>query len=248
MPLLMAALHSDVFALNLGKMKTLILFDIDGTLLWPNGAGSLAMKRALTEIYGTSGALDQVSMAGNTDRGIIHQALTGDGFAPEDIQAHWEPFTQALARHMTVTVFERQVNACPGVPALLDTLVARDDVLLGLVTGNMERTAPIKLRAAGIDPGLFRVGGYGSDDGDRNRLPAIAARRAEALVGQRFPGRSIVVVGDTPADVACGKRVGARTVAVATGVLTLEALQTTDPDHLLLNFSDLKETMKAILP
>jgi phosphoglycolate phosphatase-like HAD superfamily hydrolase len=229
-------------------MKKLILFDIDGTLLWPNGAGSLAMKRALTEVYGTPGALDQVSMAGMTDRGIIHQALTGDGFAPEDIQAHWEPFTQALARHMMVTVLERPVSVCPGVPALLDALAACDDVLLGLVTGNMENTAPIKLRAVGISPDLFRVGGYGSDDGDRNRLPAIAARRAEALTGQRFPGRAIVVIGDTPADVACGKSVGARTVAVATGVLPSEALQAADPDHLLPGFSDLNATMKAILP
>jgi phosphoglycolate phosphatase-like HAD superfamily hydrolase len=229
-------------------MKTLILFDIDGTLLWPNGAGSRAMKRALTEIYGTPGALDRVSMAGMTDRGIIHQALTGAGFSPSKIEARWEPFTRALARHMKVTVIECQVSLCPGVPALLDALTTRDDVLLGLVTGNMENTAPLKLQAAGIDPSLFRVGGYGSDDGDRNRLPAIAARRAEALTGQRFPGRSIVVVGDTPADVACGKRVGARTVAVATGVLPIEALQAADPDHLLPDFSNLEQATKAILP
>ena len=121
-------------------------------------------------------------------------------------------------------------------------------MLLGLVTGNMENTAPIKLRAAGINPGLFRVGGYGSDDGDRNRLPAIAARRAEALTGQRFPGRSIVVVGDTPADVACGKSVGAHTVAVATGVLPSETLQAAGPDHLLPGLSDVDAAMRAILP
>jgi phosphoglycolate phosphatase len=230
------------------QMKKLILFDIDGTLLWPNGAGSLAMKRALTEIYGTPGALDQVSMAGMTDRGIIHQALTGAGFSPGKIQAHWEPFTGALARHMKLTVVERRVSLCPGVPSLLDALAARDDVLLGLVTGNMESTAPIKLRAAGINPDLFRVGGYGSDEGDRNKLPAIAAWRAEALTGQRFSGRSIVVVGDTPADVACGKCVGARTVAVATGVLPVKVLQAAEPDHLLLDFSDFEQAIIAILP
>jgi phosphoglycolate phosphatase len=230
------------------EMRKLILFDIDGTLLWPNGAGSLAMKRALTEIYGTPGALDQVSMAGMTDRGIIHQALTGAGLSPGEIQARWEPFTHALARHMAVTVVERRVSLCPGVPALLDALAARDDVLLGLVTGNMENTAPIKLRAAGLNPDLFRVGGYGSDDGDRNRLPAIAARRAEALSGRRFPGHALVVVGDTPADVACGRSVGARTVAVATGVLPIEVLQAADPDQLLLDFSDFEQAIKAILP
>jgi len=229
-------------------MTKLVLFDIDGTLLLPNGAGSLAMQRALTEIYGTPGVLDQVSMAGMTDRSIIHQALTGAGFSPDEIQARWKPFTAALARHMALTVVERQVSLCPGVPALLDALAARDNVMLGLVTGNMENTAPIKLRAAGINPDLFRVGGYGSDDGDRNRLPAIAARRAEALTGRRFPGHSLVVVGDTPADVACGKSVGARTVAVATGVLPIEVLRAADPDHLLPDFSDFKQATKAILP
>jgi phosphoglycolate phosphatase len=228
-------------------MSRLVLFDIDGTLLWPNGAGALAMYRALTEVYGTAGALDHVYMAGMTDRAIIHQALTGGGLSPEAMQAHWESFSLAMARHLTATVVECGVRPCPGVPALLDALVARDDVLLGLVTGNLENTAPIKLRAAAIDPDLFRVGGYGSDASDRDRLPAIAARRAEALTGQRFSGRTIVVVGDTPADVACGKAVGARTVAVATGVPPIEALRAARPDVLLSDLSDLQRTLRVIL-
>jgi phosphoglycolate phosphatase len=229
-------------------MPTLVLFDIDGTLLWPDGAGSLAMKRALTKVYGTTGTLAQIHMAGMTDRTIIHQALTGGGLSPEEIQARWETFATTLAQHMTVTVIERGVRPCPGVPTLLDALAARDDVLLGLVTGNLEHTSPVKLRAAGIDPGLFRCGGYGSDDGDRNKLPAIAARRAEALTGRRFTGRDIVVVGDTPADVVCGRSVGARTVAVATGIPPLEALQAARPDALLPDLSDLKRALSAILP
>lgn len=228
-------------------MSTLVLFDIDGTLLWPNGAGALAMRRALTEVYGTAGALGQAIMVGMTDRAIVHQALTAGGLSPAEIQAHWERFTLALARHMVVTVVECDVRRCPGVLALLDALSAHDDVLLGLETGNLERTSPIKLRAVGIDPGLFRVGGYGSDDGDRNKLPAIAAQRAEALTGQRLAGRDIVVVGDTPADVACGKAVGARTVAVATGFSPLEMLQAAGPDYLLPDLSDLESALRAIL-
>jgi phosphoglycolate phosphatase len=228
-------------------MSKLILFDIDGTLLWPNGAGTLAMRRALTEVYGSPGTLDQIYMAGMTDRAIIHQALTGRGFSPDEIETHWERFAQALARHMAATVIECQVRSCPGVPALLHTLAGRDDVLLGLVTGNMANTAPVKLRAAGIAPGLFRVGGYGSDDGDRNRLPAIAAQRAEALTGHSFQGTAIVVVGDTPADVACGKAVGARTVAVATGVPAIDELMAAHPDVLLPDLSNLGSAVGAIL-
>jgi phosphoglycolate phosphatase len=255
-PLVVAFIHRDDDKQNRPAWRSryhrptmckLILFDIDGTLLRPNGAGSLAMKRALIETYGTSGILEQIYIAGMTDRAIIHQALAEGGFSPDEIQARWAPFTYALARHMAVTVVERQVSLCPGVLDLLNTLATRDDVLLGLVTGNLENTAPIKLDAVGIAPKLFRVGGYGSDDADRNKLPAIAAQRAEALTGRRFRGRDIVVVGDTPADVDCGRAVGAWTVAVATGHPPTEALEAAKPDRLLSDLSDLDAALTAIL-
>ena len=205
------------------------------------------MERALTETYGTFGTLRQFSTAGMTDRSIVYQALCETGLAADEIVAHWEAFARALAVHMNVTVRECQARICPGVSALLGALSRRTDVLLGLVTGNLENTAPIKLRAVGIEPDLFLVGGFGSDDSDRNRLPAIAASRAEILTGQRFAGDAIVVVGDTAADVACGRAVGARIVAVATGVLPLEALRAAKPDALLMDLSDLNQTLKAIL-
>lgn len=228
------------------NMPKLVLFDIDGTLLWSDGAGALAMRQALLEVYGTAGALEQIYMAGMTDRAIVHQAL-GD-HEPAEIQAGWQSFGLALARHMTQTVTERQVQACPGVLDLLNALHARHkEVLLGLATGNLAITAPIKLRAAGIEPGLFRVGGYGSDAADRNELPAIAAQRAEALTGLRFAGRNIVVVGDTPADVTCGQAVGARTVAVSTGYPFLQALQAAAPDVLLPDLANLETALQAIL-
>lgn len=228
-------------------MSKLVLFDIDGTLLWPNGAGSLAMERALNEVYGTAGVLNQIYMAGMTDLSIIHQALAGGGLSRDEIRPRWESFNLAMAHHMAITVEECGVAPCPGVHALLSALAARDDVLLGLETGNLQNTAPIKLRAVEINPGFFRVGGYGSDASDRNKLPAIAARRAKALTGQRFKGRAIVVVGDTPADVACGRAVGAWTVAVATGSPSIAELEAAKPDRMLLDFSDLEEALEAIL-
>jgi phosphoglycolate phosphatase-like HAD superfamily hydrolase len=226
-------------------MPKLILFDIDGTLLWSNGAGALALRRAMVEVYGTAGALEQIYLAGMTDRAIVQQAL--DDHNPQEIQAGWENFSLALARHMTQAVTERQVRACPGVLDLLSALHARQNVLLGLATGNLEITAPIKLRAAGIEPGPFRVGGYGSDDADRNKLPAIAAQRAEALTGARFAGHDIVIVGDTPADIACGKAVGARTVAVATGFPPPRVLQAAAPDALLPDLANLATALQTIL-
>jgi phosphoglycolate phosphatase len=226
----------------------LVLFDIDGTLVWPNGAGSLAMERALTEVLGTAGRLARIYMAGMTDRAIILQALEHDGFDEGAMAARWEPLAKALARHLRATVVECGLRPCPGVPALLDTLRAREDIVLGLVTGNMEITAPIKLEAAGIDPSIFSVGAYGSDHADRNRLPAIAARRAELVTGRRYSGGDIVVVGDTPADIVCGKTVGARTVAVATGSLSSTTLEEAAPDCLLTDFTNLEEALQAILP
>jgi phosphoglycolate phosphatase len=228
-------------------MTRLVLFDIDGTLVWPNGAGALAMQRALEEVFGTSGGLEDVAMVGMTDRSIIQQALAGSGLSAADIQARWEAFAQALGRHMESTVIERQLRACPGAIALLEALAAREDVLLGLVTGNLENTAPIKLRAAGIDPVIFRVGGFGSDHGDRNELPAIAARRAAMLTGETFAGQNIVVVGDTPADVACGKAVGGCTVAVATGSLPRDRLVAARPDYLFPDLTDGEAVISAIL-
>jgi len=130
---------------------------------------------------------------------------------------------------------------------LLNTLTAQEGIVLGLVTGNLQVTAPIKLQAVGIAPSWFQVGGYGSDDQDRDKLPAIAARRAQTLTGHSFVGRQIVVIGDTPADVACGKAVGARTIGVLTGALANDRLEAAEPDHLLPDFSDLDHTLKTIL-
>jgi phosphoglycolate phosphatase-like HAD superfamily hydrolase len=228
-------------------VNQLILFDIDGTLLWPQKSGALAMERALTEVFGTSGALHKVSMAGMTDRAILRQAFIDGTLSPQEIEAKWEHFTKAMESHLTATVKECDVQPCPGVIPLLDNLAARQDLLLGLVTGNLQNTAPIKLHAAGIDPHLFRIGGYGSDDSDRNKLPALAAHRAWLLTGHTFTGPDIVVVGDTPADVAAGKAVGARTVVVATGSPSTETLRTAKPDCLLPDLSDLEHSLQAIL-
>jgi phosphoglycolate phosphatase len=228
-------------------MTRLVLFDIDGTLVWPNGAGALAMQRALEEVFGTSGGLEDVAMVGMTDRSIIQQALAGSGLSAANINEHWDAFSHALARHMESTVVERQLSPCPGAVTLLEALAAREGVLLGLVTGNLENTAPIKLRAAGIDPAIFGVGGFGSDHGDRNELPAIAAQRARTLTGVSFSGSDIVVVGDTPADVACGRAVGGCTVAVATGSLPLDRLVAARPDYLFPDLTDREAVIAAIL-
>jgi phosphoglycolate phosphatase-like HAD superfamily hydrolase len=119
-------------------------------------------------------------------------------------------------------------------------------VLLGLLTGNIAPGASLKLQAAGIAPERFRVGAFGSDHELRPELPAIAQRRASDLLGYDVPGRMMVIVGDTPADVQCGRGVGARAVAVATGHFTVADLAAHSPHAVLEDFSDLNAALEAI--
>ena len=128
---------------------------------------------------------------------------------------------------------------CPGVLPLLETLRQRDDAVLGLVTGNIVSTAPLKLKAGTIDPTQFRVGAYGSDHMDRNRLPGIAMKRASELTGLLFNGNNTVVIGDTPADILCARAGKTTAVAVASGWHAAPTLAKYKPDYLL---EDLKET------
>jgi phosphoglycolate phosphatase-like HAD superfamily hydrolase len=139
------------------------------------------------------------------------------------------------------------VTLMPGFPRILDRLEAERGVVIGLLTGNLERGAILKLRAAGIDPGRFKVGAYGSDSPDRPDLPAIAARRAEPFFGWAPSGSEVVIIGDTPADIACGLGIGARAVAVATGSYSVAQLEACGPHAVFNDLSDTERALEAIL-
>ena len=130
---------------------------------------------------------------------------------------------------------------------LLTELQNRDDVLVGLLTGNSYSTSPLKLRAAGIDLALFRVGAYGSDDFDRNRLPALAIQRAGELTGMSFTGADAVIIGDTPADVLCARAGKATAVSVASGWHSAETLAQYHPDYLFEDLSDTAAVLSALV-
>jgi phosphoglycolate phosphatase-like HAD superfamily hydrolase len=170
------------------------------------------------------------------------------GFSDADIDARMPALLDDyLARlEHTVTSGEHGVRMHLGIPSLLDALEARTDVLLGLLTGNVESGASLKLRAAGLDPARFRVGAFGSDHEDRPALPAIAQSRAAALLGRAVAGDAVVIIGDTPADVACGRGIGARAVAVATGHFTTTDLAAHDPHAVFEDFTDLEASVRAI--
>lgn len=228
-------------------MQRLVLFDIDGTLLRAGGAGKRAFHEALVEVFGTTGPIAGYSFAGRTDPQITRELLRGaelpDDAIDAGLPALWASYLGRLERELEAQPAAR----LPGVEPLLKRIEeAGDPLLLGLLTGNVAGGARLKLESAGIGFDRFRVGAFGSDHADRPSLPAIAVERAEALVGRRYAGKEIVIIGDTPLDIACGVHLGVRTIATATGTHGMEELAGHDPDHLFEDLSDLEAVWAAI--
>lgn len=203
----------------------LVLFDIDGTVLLSDGAGKRAVRRALSEVYGSSGPIDH-RFDGKTDPQIVRELLRSDGHADDHIDGH---MPRALDRYVEVLTEElsspgHKPRALPGVVRLLDALALRSDVVLGLLTGNVVEGARAKLSAVGIDPDRFAVGAYGSDHETRAELPSIARQRVHATRGHIVSGEDIVIIGDTPSDVQCGRSLGVRAIGVATGHYSVNEL------------------------
>ncbi|HQA68515.1 MAG TPA: haloacid dehalogenase-like hydrolase [Aggregatilineales bacterium] len=226
-------------------LRYLVLFDIDGTLLWPDRAGRDSMRAALERVYGTAGPIDSFPFAGRTDSAIVRDLMAAAGIAEDIVQARFDELAATLEDEMHTRLADgrHNIRACPGALALVEALDARDDVLLGLLTGNLEPTARIKLAAAGYDPDMFRVGAFGGESPVRADLVPLAVERARALTGVDFRGKQIVVIGDTPEDVRCGEALGVQTVAVLTGWNTREELEAASPDVI---FDDLTDTGAVI--
>lgn len=228
-------------------MRRLVLFDIDGTLLSSGGAGKRAFADALVEVFGTAGPVDAYSMAGRTDPQIARELLTAAGVEASRIEAALDGLWRVYVRNLEREIAGTEVHTFPGVHALVERVeAAGNGVLPGLLTGNVAEGARLKLERAGIGFARFRVGAFGSDHADRPELPAVAVARAEALTGHRYRGKEIVVVGDTPLDVACGRHLGVRTIAVATGGHPREELAACDPDHLFDDLADTARVWEAI--
>jgi phosphoglycolate phosphatase len=226
----------------------LVLFDIDGTILLTAGAGRRAITAALAELVGDSAAFGRIRFDGKTDPQIVTELLAAAGDpGPHDghrIRTVCERYVALLERELATTTGTRLM---PGFPEILDRLEGSNGVVLGLLTGNLERGAALKLRAAGLDPARFRVGAYGSDAAHRPDLPPIAARRAEPFFGRAPAGAEVVIIGDTPADVTCGAGMGARAVAVATGAYSVEQLAACGAHAVFSDLGDTDRVLEAIL-
>src|SRR4029079_8198643 len=208
----------------------LVLFDIAGTILLTDGAGRRAVQRALLEVFGSTGTADH-RFDGKTDPQIVRELMRIAGHADERIDAEMSTLFERYVDYLQeeLRAGAEDVRVMPGVPELLDALEAHHAATLGLLTGNLAAGARAKLVAAGIDPDRFAVGAYGSDHETRAELPAVAQRRAREELGLIFDGRDVVVIGDTPADLNCGKAIGARAIGVATGHYSVEDLASHEP-------------------
>jgi phosphoglycolate phosphatase-like HAD superfamily hydrolase len=225
-----------------------VLFDIDGTILWTDGAGRRAVCQALTEHFGAGGPARH-EFDGKTDRQIVRELMRHEGVEDHAVEAGLESvitrYVELLRAELAGGLADRHVF--PGVRALLDELEARDDVLLGLLTGNVREGAAVKLASVGIDAGRFRVGAFGSDHESRPELPEIARARAEALLSAAVSGRDVVVIGDTPADMRCGGSIGARAIGVATGRYSVEDLRASGGAAVFTDLLNTRAVVRAIM-
>lgn len=228
-------------------VRHLVLFDIDGTILQSGGAGRDAMERALSAVFGTTGD-PAYRYDGKTDRQIIREQMLRSGFSGADVDARMESvvelYTSSLREFLTEPT--RHVSMYPGVALLLQQLQSRDDTVVGLLTGNIEPGARLKLAAVGLDIASFRVNAFGSDHEARGELPAIAQRRMREMFGLDLAGRELVVIGDTPADIDCGRALGARAIGVATGRYSVKELAQHSPFAVFEDLSDTSAVMATI--
>ncbi len=216
-------------------MTTLLLWDIDGTLINSGGAGMRALRTALKNCFSIEGSLDDIDFAGRTDRWIMRRV-----FAKFDLPATEENFARYLEVYLAALPTELAgpgAHVLPGVRDLLLAAAARADLTQGLLTGNMRRGAEIKLGFHGLWT-HFPFGAFADDGEWRNDLGPHALRRAREHTGREFSPERIWVIGDTPHDIACGRAIGARTLALATGSHSASDLATHQPSAVLADLAD----------
>ncbi|MBA2564138.1 MAG: HAD family hydrolase [Gemmatimonadetes bacterium] len=222
----------------------LVLFDIDGTLLTAGQAPRRALEEALVAVYGTPGPVTTHDFSGKTDPQIILELLEQEGLARsrvrDDLERALDAYVERLGPYLAEDPHARLL---PGIAELVPALAREPRAAMGLLTGNVARGARAKLARFGLWE-HFDVGAFGSDDADRNLLPAVAVARAAARWGVSFPPSRTFVIGDTPLDIAAGRVIGAVTVAVDTG-RTSGRLAEHAPDHL---FDDLGEWAATLWP
>jgi len=228
----------------------LVLFDIDGTLLSAGRIARDSILRALEAAFAWKASdahqdRGRFDFSGKTDPQIVRE-LVAEEIGPQRFEQGLPEALRLYLEELERGLLPGTVVPKPGISALLERLSAEPEVTLGLLTGNLERGARLKLAPPDYNR-YFPFGAFGSDSSDRYTLPQLAVERALAHTGRRFSGKTIVVVGDSVHDVACGRALGVKSVAVATGITSLERLAAEKPDALFSDFADTARALHAIL-
>lgn len=224
---------------------TLVLFDVDGTLVRTGGAGVRAMTRAFETVFRVPDAFRGISMAGRTDQAIVLEALERAG-------EHLDGGGLEMFRRLYVEMLREEMErpspgkeTMPGVREVLEALAGRPEVYVGLLTGNFAEAARVKLGYFNLMR-YFAWGAFGDDAHDRNALVPIALARAADHGVPPVPRHRVVIVGDTPSDVACARAAGVRAVAVATGPFDVAALRASGADVVLPDLADTAAVLRAL--
>lgn len=215
-------------------MNRFVLFDIDGTLIDPGEAGRRSLIKAFYEIFSIGDAFAGIITAGKTDIQIIKEGLSIHGLPSGD--GILAPIVERYLENLKIEINNKRRHVMPGVVELLDALMAMDGYWLGLLTGNIEQGARIKLGAFDLNR-YFPVGAFGDDSEDRNRLLPVAVERLRKMTDIDIDYSDCIIIGDTPKDVQCSKPFGATSIVVSTGPYSYESLLETGADYVLKDLS-----------
>jgi phosphoglycolate phosphatase len=209
-------------------MIRLVLFDIDGTLIHSSGAGEKAFARVFAGLFGIHDGTEKLKFAGRTDTAIVREFFIHNAIPPSP--ANFEQFFEAY-----VFMLEQKLRELPGGvhrgvwPWLHDLRGIPEPPAIGLLTGNIRLGAEIKLRRFGLWE-QFETGAFADDSSERNEIAAIAKARGERILRRTLRGDEVLVIGDTPLDIACARCIGAKVLAVGTGMYRVQDLRPLDPD------------------
>jgi phosphoglycolate phosphatase-like HAD superfamily hydrolase len=222
---------------------SVLLFDIDGTLVSSGGAGKAAMEQALTTAFGVAGRSDGIPFSGRTDRAIGRDLFQRHGIA--ESAESWQRFLDAYLDHLPHCLARHEGRILPGIALLLQRLQGQGHITIGLLTGNIREGARVKLGYFGLFH-YFAFGGFGDAHLDRDDVAHEALGHARQHRNGDVTPEEVWVIGDTPLDVSCARAIGARVAAVATGWHSLEQLAAAQPDLLLKDLSDAGPLLERI--